>query len=52
MYPSFNDFDYYLDAREAEDFEDDNRAETDLIAGVEIRGSEPEDDWDGEELPF
>lgn len=52
MYPSFNDFDYYADAREPEEFEDDDRAEVDVIAGVEIRGSEPEDDWSGEELPF
>jgi hypothetical protein len=54
MYPSFNDFDFYSDElwNAREDFEGDEQPETEVIAGVEIRGSVPEDEWDGEELPF
>lgn len=48
MYPSFNDFDpdYF------EDYDSDEQPETEVIAGVEIRGSQPEEDWNPEEMPF
>lgn len=57
MYPSFNDFDrdsyleYLAHEADSREFEGED-SPSDIIAGIEIRGSEPEDDWNGEDLPF
>jgi hypothetical protein len=54
MYPSTNDFDpdYYTDYIRGWENSDDEAPETEVIAGVEIRGFQPEDVDDSEEMPF
>jgi hypothetical protein len=49
MHPFYSDFDPNFDY---DDPTDEDQPETEVIAGIEIRGSEVEDDFDGEELPF